>query len=493
MTKGSIVWFLGALAGCATQEGLAVVSAEERMGAAEELRNARGCSNFFLDMARWYREIYTPPIDFNGDHKADLSAGITAFPTEQVNVFYGGTAGLPAAPSAVLPSPDATRRLAFAESAGAGDVNGDGYSDLVVGANNGNTAGQAFVYLGGPGGLPTTPNTTLNGLDTGVPTLAFGFQVASAKDVDLDGYDDVMISAVASPSRTQQHGVVFVYRGGPSGLSTLPSWTLYGTGGTYDSFGSSMIATYLDGDCYPDLVIGEARNILFGGNSTGRVHVFLGSPSGPAAAADQVLLGPSGPQVSFGLQVTNVGDINLDGHGDFAVGEPLVDNYTGTAWVYLGTEGGVDDVPGLELAAPAGSAGGYFGWSQAGGGDVDRDGFADIAVGETDASSYEGRAHLYFGPFWVWPGSPSNPVLLTPDQTIQGTHTGEAYFGQEMSFVGDIDGNRADDLVVGAPWANTVGRVYTFEGTTPGAVGASPKQTLLSPLTVGRFGQYLSR
>ena len=298
---------------------------------------------------------------------------------------------------------------------------------------------------------------------------------------------------MASPTRALQHGVVFVYRGGPGGLSPVPSWTLFGTGGALDSFGSSLVATYLNGDSYPDLVIGEARNILFGGNSTGRVHVFLGGPSGYTAAADTVLLGPSGPQLSFGLQVTNVGDINLDGYGDFAVGEPLADGSTGKAWVYLGTHDGVDEIPGLQLDPPAGSVGGFFGWSQAGGGDADRDGFADLVVGETDASNYEGRAHLYFGPFWVWPGSASNPVVLAPDQTVQGTHVGEAYFGQEMSFVGDLDGNRADELVVGAPWADGVGRVYTFEGTVPGAVSATPKQTLLSPLTRGRFGLYLSR
>ncbi|MEQ1565104.1 MAG: VCBS repeat-containing protein [Myxococcota bacterium] len=487
---------LAVMAGCAAEVPPAgeIVSAEDRLATADELRNARGSFNdFLLDLARWYREIYTPPLDFDGDGYADMAAGVAGFPNEQVQVFYGGPAGLSAVPDAVLPSPSPTLVLAFAESAGAGDVNGDGYTDLVVGANNGNTAGQAFVYLGGPAGLATTPAQTLNGLDTGVPTLAFGYQVAAARDVDLDGYDDVLVSAVASPTQALQNGVAFVYRGGPGGLETLPTWTLYGTGGTRDNFGSSMISTHLNFDCWPDLVIGEARNILFGGNSTGRVHVFLGGPTGYASTADQVLLGPSGPLNSFGLQVTNVGDINLDGHGDFAVGEPLVNGFTGTAWVYLGTDTGVDEVPGLQLDPPAGSAGGFFGWSQAGGGDADRDGFADIAVGETDASNYEGRAHVYFGPFWVWPGSASNPVVVTPDQTLAGTHTGEAYFGQEMSFVGDLDGNRSDELIVGAPWADVRGRVYTFEGTTPGAVGAAPKQTFASTLTTGRFGLSLAR
>jgi hypothetical protein len=474
---------LAALAGCgASEEG---VSAERRVSVADELRQARSFGDTLLDLARWYREIYLPPIDFNGDGYADFAAGTSAPPTEQINVYYGSAQGLPAAPSAVLPSPDPTRYLAFLESAHAGDVNGDGYSDLIAGANGGEVA---YVYHGGPAGLSTTPSQTLLGANTGLPARAFGYRVASARDVDLDGYDDVMVGAMATHLSSTQDGAVFVYRGGPSGVAATPAYTLLGSGGFLDNFGSSMAATFLDFDPYPDLIVGESRNLLFGGSSTGRVHVFLGGPGPLDTVADYVLEGPSGPGLGFGLQVRPVGDINLDGYGDFGVGEPVADDFTGKAYVYLGTADGLDETPGLELHTVPGNTGGFFSWSLAGGGDLDRDGLADLVVGETDAQDLLGEAQVYYGLQWTWPGDPSNPQVIEPDQTLQGTHTDQGFFGQDIAFVGDIDRDRTDEVLISASAAdNGDGRVYSFEGTS-----GAPLQTLLSPVAGGGFGLSIS-
>lgn len=489
-------WLLGgvlgaALAGCGAPEP--GVAPEERQEVAQQLRLGSSLEKILLELARWYREIYTPPIDFNGDGYADFAAGTSAYPTEQVNVFYGGPGGYPAAPSVVLPSPDPARYLAFQTSAHAGDVNGDGYSDLAVGANGAPGGGAVYLYFGGPSGLPTAPSQALLASDTGIAALAFGLHVASAKDIDLDGYDDLMVSAIATRTQSTQDGAVFVYRGGPAGLESVPSTTLLGSGGFLDNFGASMAATYLNFDPYPDLIVGEVRDPLYGGSSTGRVHVFLGGPGPLDPTADAVLLGPSGPGQAFGLQVANVGDVNLDGLGDFAVSEPLTDGATGRAYVYFGTPSGVDPVPGLQLEPPAGNAGGYFSWGLGGGGDINRDGLADLAVGETDAQNLSGEAHLYFGPFLVSPGAPGNPVVLTPDQTLTGTHAGDGFFGQSVAFVGDADDDLVDELLVGAPAADAgSGRVYSFEGTSPGNVPAAPEQTLLSPVPGGGMGLSIS-
>jgi hypothetical protein len=77
--------------------------------------------------------------------------------------------------------------------------------------------------------------------------------------------------------------------------------------------------------------------------------------------------------------------------------------------------------------------------------------------------------------------------VLEPDQTLQGTHTGKGFFGQDLGFVGDIDGDRTDELLIGAPQADGNGRVYVFEGT-----GSAAVQTLVSPVVAGRFGHSLS-
>jgi hypothetical protein len=477
---------LALLVGCNAEKE--PVSAEERLAVADELRQARSFGDVLLDLARWYREIYLPPIDFNGDGYADMAAGTSAPPVEQINVYYGSAQGLPSTPSALLPSPDPARYMAFLESAHAGDVNGDGYSDLIAGANNAVGGGAAYVYHGGPQGLSTTPSQTLLGSSTGITTRAFGIHVASARDLDLDGYDDVVVSAMATHVSSTQDGVAFVYRGGPSGVGSVPDYTLYGTGGFLDNFGSSLAATFLDLDPYPDLVIGEARNFLYGGSSTGRVHVFLGGPGALDTTADYVIEGPSGPALGFGLRVSPVGDINLDGCGDFGVAEPLADGFTGKAYVYLGTWDGLDETPGLELHTSPGTTGGFFGWSLAGGGDLDRDGLADLVVGETDAVGLQGDVQVYYGLQWAWPGDPSNPQVIEPDQTLQGTHTGEGFFGQDVAFVGDIDRDRTDEVLIGASSADGGdGRVYVFEGT-----GSAPLQTLLSPLAGGGFGLSVS-
>ena len=469
---------------------------EQREDMAAQLRSQWATSDFanlFLDLARRYREIYLPGVDFNGDGRADFAAGTITFEDEQVNVFYGGPNGFSDTPDQVLASPDPTQFLTFGTPASAGDVNNDGFGDLIVGANNALGTGAAHVYFGGPDGLSSTPDQTLNGADADPSSVAFGFQVASAKDVDLDGYDDVLVSAIATTVTETQDGAVYLYRGGPGGLETTPSATLLGAGGFLDNFGTSMISTYLNADPYPDFVIGEARFFSFGGSSRGRVHVFLGGPSGPAATADVVIEGPSGPALGFGLSVANVGDLNLDGRGDFAVGEPLLNDATGRAYVYLGTSTGVDVTPGLQLEAPEGNTGGFFGWDLAGGGDVDRNGFADLVVGETDAQDLRGEAHLYYGPLWpVRAFGQDNPVVVTsPDQTIMGTHTEAGFFGQDIAFVGDADGNRSDELLIGALAADDFdGRVYVFEGMTSGTVEL--EQTIASPLPGGTFGSLLS-
>src|SRR5688572_15221977 len=94
-------WLVIGLVGCAQQ---GPVAANERVETAEVLANARGPSDFLLDLARWYRSIYTPPVDFDADGRADLAAGTFGL-EERVNVWLGGTSGFAPAPDVVIPSP----------------------------------------------------------------------------------------------------------------------------------------------------------------------------------------------------------------------------------------------------------------------------------------------------------------------------------------------------------------------------------------------------
>jgi hypothetical protein len=113
--------------------------------------------------------------------------------------------------------------------ASAGDVNGDGYADLVVGAIGQDAGalqeGNAFVYLGGPTAVPSTPSTTLDN-PANQANGYFGRRVASAGDVNADGYADLVVGAPGQNAGSLAEGNAFVYLGGPTGVPATPSTTL---------------------------------------------------------------------------------------------------------------------------------------------------------------------------------------------------------------------------------------------------------------------------
>src|SRR5262249_31525458 len=111
----------------------------------------------------------------------------------------------------------------------AGDVNGDGYSDVIVSApyfSNGETdEGRVYLYLGSASGLSTTPAWTAESNQAGA---VFGLSVASAGDVNGDGYSDVIVGAPNYTNGQNGEGRAFVFLGSASGLAASPAWTAEG-------------------------------------------------------------------------------------------------------------------------------------------------------------------------------------------------------------------------------------------------------------------------
>ena len=192
----------------------------------------------------------------------------------------------------------------------AGDVNGDGYDDVIVGApyfsNGSSYIGRAYVYLGSPSGLSATPSATLTA-EEGV--YFFGASVSSAGDINGDGYGDVIVGALNSDK-------VYVYLGSPSGYERNAKHHTYRWDLMHGRFGCSLSsAGDVNGDGYGDVIVGDDRDQF----DIGRAYVYLGSPSGLIATPSITLTGEAAAD-SFGRAVSYAGDVNGDGYGDVIVG-----------------------------------------------------------------------------------------------------------------------------------------------------------------------------
>jgi hypothetical protein len=331
--------------------------------------------------------------DVNGDGFGDVVIGAPDAQSRagRAYVFLGGPSGMASAPATTLSGPDGMGGAFGNSVAAAGDVNGDGYSDVIVGAHGAlELAGRAYVFLGGPSGLGATPAVNLTSPDGAGGT--FGFAVAGAGDVNGDGFGDVVVGAQTAAARA---GRAHLYLGGPSGLNATPTTDLESPDGVGALFGIALAgAGDVNGDGYPDVVVGASSAM----SSVGRVHLFLGGARGLAAAPATSLTGGAGMYALFGWPVAAAGDINQDGFGDVVVGAPGADasSRTGRAFVYLGSAGGLVATPVASLTGPDGSAG-LFGSAVGSAGDANGDGFGDLAVGALGVMSNTGRVYVYLG------------------------------------------------------------------------------------------------
>ena len=176
-------------------------------------------------------------------------------------VFRGTSAGISTPAALTLSGPDGDGSL-FGVAVGTGDFDGDGYADALVGAYGVNAfSGSAYVYRGGSGGLGASPAQTLTW--PGYLGAEYGSTLAGVGDIDGDGYADAVVGAnnygyrTGSPPYT---GRVYVYLGGPTGLSASPVLTLAGPEPAGESFGSTLAsAGDVNGDGYGDVVIMSRR------------------------------------------------------------------------------------------------------------------------------------------------------------------------------------------------------------------------------------------
>ncbi|MBM4367131.1 MAG: VCBS repeat-containing protein, partial [Deltaproteobacteria bacterium] len=382
--------------------------------------------------------------DVNNDGYDDLAVGAYGYSssTGRVYVFHGSASGVSTTAATTLDGP-ASSAYFGAATRGAGDVNGDGYDDLIVGAYGySSSAGAAYVYYGSSSGITTSGAVTVSSI-SGAGT-EFGRCVSGAGDVNNDGYDDVVIGA---DKYSTDIGRVYVLHGGAGSLDTTADTTIGGGSTSYFGFACDS-AGDVDNDGYDDIVVGA-----YGYSSNkGRAYVFHGSSSGVSGTATSTFTGGASSYY-LGYDVAGLGDVNGDGYDDVAIGMHGYVSYTGRVRVYHGGASGADTTVDADLTGS--TAGYYFGFGIDGAGDVDGDGYNDVIVGERLYGGNTGRAYLYTGS--------SSGVSTTADTELPGTSGSQ--FGRSVGGLGDVNGDGYGDVGVGGNTLTTsTGRAWVFHG-----------------------------
>lgn len=384
----------------------------------------------------------------------------------------------------------------------AGDFNGDGFDDLLIGAafaspNNFYRAGSAYIVFGSDQGFPNPLELSgLNGIN-GITINGFdshdyvGSSVSKAGDINGDGLDDIIIGA---PGFLTSNGSAFVIFGNDTNSqSTIDLSDLDGVNGfqLYGGFARGAIgisvsqAGDMNGDGIDDLLIGGSNSTLAEGeNRSGAGFIVFGSQIAfPASFPLSSLDGSNGFKIigdssdgKFGRSVSNVGDFNGDGIDDVVIGAPETEpdgfSNTGTAYVIFGSRtpftelffvGDIVEGSGVVINGIRSS---FTGKSVSTAGDFNADGLKDIIIGaeqgpgETGALTYRaGRSYIIYGSKQPRP----NPIVLleiTSKDGLEliGTNTDDNS-GSSVSYAGDVNGDDIDDIIVGAPGFDANGSV----------------------------------
>ena len=301
--------------------------------------------------------------------------------------------------------------------------------------------------------------------DGGQVTGQYGLSTASAGDVNGDGYGDIIVGAPFYANGQNREGRAVVYYGTATGLSYEPGWT-YESDRVNAEFGTCVAgAGDVNNDGYDDVVIGSYR-YSNGETNEGSAFLFLGSASGLATSA--AWTAEANQTLAFlGYSVAGAGDVNNDGYDDVIVGAFWYDKgqtNEGRAYVYFGSATGLTATP--SWTAESDIAGAEFGYSVAGAGDINNDGYDDILVGAhlyNGGQIDEGRAYAFYG-------SASGPAT-SPNWTYESNQA-DARLGFSLSAAGDVNGDNYDDVIIGAyrydHGETNEGRAFVFHGAGSG-------------------------
>ncbi|TQV79645.1 integrin alpha [Denitrobaculum tricleocarpae] len=401
---------------------------------------------------------------------------------------------------------DSAADLAGTSVSSAGDINGDGFDDVFIGAllgdDGGNGAGEGYVVFGKASGFGTIDLSNLAPADgfviQGAETGDWaGQSVSSAGDVNGDGFDDVIIGAAGGANKGDFPGNAHVIFGKASGFGTIDLANLSATDGFTisgdaigDRLGSAVSsAGDVNGDGFDDIIIG-AQGGDDGGADAGEAYVIFGTADGVGdidlsslAPEDGFIIQGDAAGDAAGRSVSSAGDVNGDGFDDLIVGAVSGDDggyNAGEAYVVFGKASGFGTIDLTGLAPADGFviqgdvAGDLVGQSVSAAGDVNGDGFDDLIVGAysgDDGGLGAGEAYVVFGKASGFGSVDLSSLVPADGFIIQGDAAGDSA-GQSVSGAGDVNGDGYDDLIVGAAYGDdgdyNAGEAYVIFGKASG-------------------------